>query len=484
MSTNLRRWAALVVVCFGQLMIVLDTTIVNVALGTMQRELHFTQADLTWVVNGYVIAFAGFLLVAGRMGDLFGRRKVFLAGILLFTVASFGTGLAQSAASLIVGRFLQGLGGSLAAGVILAIIVSEFTAPAERTRALAVFALVAAGGGSLGLLAGGALTQLVSWHWIFFINVPIGLATLVAGAALIRENRGAGLSQGIDVPGSLLIVGALIVGVYAIVTAADTGWTSAHTFGFGASAVALLAAFVVVEWRLANPLMPLRILRVRSLTGGSAARGFLFAGLSATFFAGSLYLQQIRGFDAIGIGLAFLPFTVALAALPASGVTARLMSRFGARNMVAFGLVTIVAALFALSGTDATSGYFPRLFVAFTLFGIGAGSSFLPLLSISMSQVPIHESGLATGFSNVVQQVGGALGLAIVGSIASARSSDLIASGNPVVPALTAGYQLAFLLAAISVAVGLAIVIAVLRSGRQEVQAKTVRGEVEEAEAA
>ena len=481
MSTNLRRWAALVVVCFGQLMIVLDTTIVNVALGTMQRELHFAQADLTWVVNSYVIAFAGFLLVAGRMGDLFGRRKVFLAGILLFTVASFGTGLAQTAASLIVGRFLQGVGGSLAAGVILAIIVSEFTSPAERTKALAVFALVAAGGGSLGLLAGGILTQLVTWHWIFFINVPIGLATLASGALLINENEGAGLSRGIDVLGSLLIVGTLMVGVYAIVTAADTGWTSAHTLGFGGTALALLAAFLVVEWRLANPLMPLRILRVRSLTGGSAVRGLMFAGLSATFFAGSLYLQHIRGFDAIGIGLAFLPFTIVLAALPASGLTARLMQRFGARNLVAFGLAAIVAALYLLSGTDQGSAYFPRVFGAFILFGIGAGTSFLPLLSISMSQVPVHESGLATGFANVVQQVGGALGLAVVGSIASARSTDLIVRGEPIVSALTAGYQLAFLLAAACVAVGLAVVVAVLRPTPAEGVAPAVRAEVEEA---
>ena len=485
MSTNFRRWAALVVVCFGQLMIVLDTTIVNVALGTMQRELHFAQADLTWVVNSYVIAFAGFLLVAGRMGDLFGRRKVFLAGILLFTVASFGTGLAQSSSSLIVGRFLQGMGGSLAAGVILAIIVSEFTSPAERTRALAVFALVAAGGGSIGLLAGGILTQLVTWHWIFFINVPIGLATLAAGALLINENEGAGLTEGIDVPGSLLIVGTLILGVYAIVTAADTGWTSAHTLGFGGTALGLLAAFVVVEWRLANPLMPLRILRVRSLTGGSVVRGFMFAGLSATFFAGSLYLQHIRGFDAIGIGLAFLPFTIVLAALPATGLTARLMQRFGAWNVVAFGLGAIVAGLYLLSGTDEGTAYFPRVFVAFILFGIGAGTSLLPLLSISMSQVPAHESGLATGFANVVQQVGGAFGLAVVGSIASARSSDLIVHGAPIVSALTAGYQLAFLLAAACVAVGLAIVVAVLRPAQPPLSVpRASRSDVRESEAA
>ena len=479
MSTDFRRWAALVVVCFGQLMIVLDTTIVNVALGSMQRELHFTQADLTWVVNGYLIAFAGFLLVAGRAGDLFGRRKVFLAGILLFTVASFATGLAPTAQTLIIGRFVQGIGGSLAAGVILAIIVTRFTEAAERTRALAVFALVAAGGGSLGLLAGGILTQLVSWHWIFFINVPIGVATLVFGALLIDENEGAGISQGIDAAGTLLVVASLVIGVYAIVTAADTGWTSAHTLGFGAGAVALLAAFVAVESRQSNPLMPVRILRLRSLTGGSTVRAFLFAGMTSTFFAGSLYLQHVMRLDALGIGLAFLPTTLALAALPASGLTARLMKRFGAQTLVVAGLLAIAASLLILVSTDASSAYFPRVFAAYLLFGVGAGTSFLPLLTISMSEVPAPDSGLATGFGNVVTQVGAALGLAIVGSIATARSTDLLALGVPPASALTAGYQLAFLLAAASVLAGAGFAVGLLGSRPTTAAAE----ELEEAEA-
>src|SRR5947209_2338139 len=475
MTANFRRWAALVVVCFGQLMIVLDTTIVNVALGSMQRDLHFSQADLTWVINSYVIAFAGLLLVAGRAGDLFGRRKVFLAGILLFTVASFGTGLAQSGASLIVGRFLQGIGGSLAAGVILAIIISRFTEPAERTRALSVFALVAAGGGSLGLLAGGVLTQLISWHWIFFINVPIGLATLLAGALLIDENEGAGLSRGIDVVGSLLIVGALVVGVYAIVTAADTGWTSSHTLGFGGTALVLLAAFVAVEWRIANPLMPLRILRMRTLTAGSAVRGLLFAGMSTTFFASSLYLQHIKGFNGLAIGLAFLPMTVLVGALPASGTTGRLMARFGARSMVIAGLALIVVAMYVMSGLDGSAGYLPRLLVGLTLFGVGAGSSFLPLLTISMSEVAPADSGLASGFSNVVMQIGAALGLAIAGSVATSRSAELLGNGSSLPAALTSGYQLAFLLASASVAAGLVLVLATVRApARRQVAPETV----------
>src|SRR5436190_4213757 len=341
MSSDFRRWAALVIVCFGQLMIVLDTTIVNVALPSMQSDLRFGQADLTWVVNSYLIAYGSFLLVAGRAGDLFGRRKVFLTGILLFTVASFGTGLSQGAQSLIIGRFLQGLGGSLAAGVILAIIVAEFTKPAERARAMSVFTLVAAGGGSIGLLAGGVLTQLANWHWIFFINVPIGIATLIVGAWLIQENDSLPGNQGIDVLGSLVITAAMVLGVYAIVTAADAGWTSVHTLGFGGAAVAMLALFATLEWRLENPLIPVRILRLRSLTGASAVRAFFVAGMFTNFFIGSLYLQHIKGMDAIGIGLAFLPSTLTLATFSATGISARLMARFGARNLAIVGLLTI-----------------------------------------------------------------------------------------------------------------------------------------------
>src|SRR5262245_49869653 len=244
MSSNLRRWAGLVVVCLGQLMIMLDTTIVNVALPYMQRDLGFSQANLTWVVNAYLIAFGSFLLLAGRLGDLIGRRKVFLAGVFLFTVASVGTGFADGADHLIIGRFLQGLGASLSAGVIIAIIVTEFQKPAERAQAMSVFTLVVASGGSLGLLAGGFLTQWASWHWIFFINLPIGIATLVLGRLLIKENTGLGLHQGVDVMGAVLVTAALMLGVYTIVTGADAGWTSLHTFVFGGAAMALMAAFV------------------------------------------------------------------------------------------------------------------------------------------------------------------------------------------------------------------------------------------------
>src|SRR5690348_14864891 len=270
MSSNFRRWAALVVVCLGQLMIVLDSTIVNVALPYMQRDLGFSQSNLTWVVNSYLIAYGSFLLVAGRLGDLIGRRKVFLAGVFLFTVASVGSGFAQGADHLIIGRFLQGLGGALSAGVIIAIIVTEFQKPAERAQAMSVFTLVIAGGGSLGLLAGGFLTEWINWHWIFFINLPIGVITMVLGAWLIKENEGLGLRQGIDVAGAVLITAALMLGVYGIITAAAYGWDSEHTLSFEGASIALMAAFVLLESRLRNPLVPLRVFAIRSLTGATA----------------------------------------------------------------------------------------------------------------------------------------------------------------------------------------------------------------------
>jgi EmrB/QacA subfamily drug resistance transporter len=469
MNSNLRRWAALVVVCFGQLMIMVDTTIVNVALPNIQRDLGFSQADLTWVVNAYLIAYGSFLLVAGRLGDLIGRRKVFLAGVFLFTIASIGSGFAQGGQNLIVGRFLQGLGGSLSAGVIIALIVTEFQKPAERARAMSVFTLVIAGGGSLGLLAGGFLTQWASWHWIFFINVPIGVLTIAFGWWLIRENQGIGFGQGVDLGGAALITAALMLGVYGIVTAADNGWSSPHTIGFEGAALALLAAFVGLEWRLRNPLMPLRVLAIRTLVGASAARALLFAGLSTNFFFGALYLQHVHGYNAFQTGLAFLPVTLSLAVM-SSGVSARLMARVGARNLLLAGLGIIVTAMAILSTAGPSASYAPQLLIAFILLGVGGGSSFLPLLTISMSEVPIADAGLGSGFSNVTMQVGGAVGLASVTTIATSHAHGM------------ATFQLAYLLAAVIVAGALAVVWIGLRA--RATTSSTIRVDEREAEAA
>jgi EmrB/QacA subfamily drug resistance transporter len=470
MSANFKRWAALVVVCLGQLMIMLDTTIVNVALPYMQRDLGFSQSSLTWVVNAYLISYGGFLLVAGRLGDLIGRRKVFLAGVFLFTVASVGSGFATSADHLIVGRFLQGLGGSLSAGVIIALIVTEFQKPGERAQAMSVFTLVIAGGGSLGLLAGGFLTQWASWHWIFFINLPIGVVTMALGAWLIQENQGLGLRGGIDIAGAVLITAALMLGVYGIVTASDYGWVSVHTAEFDGLALVLLAAFIALESRLANPIMPLRVLSIRSLTGATAARALLFTGLFTNFFFGALFLQDAHGFSAFETGLAFLPTTLTIGVMSA-GVSARLMARVGPRNMLMAGLALIVTALGMLSQLGPQTSYAPSLLVAYVLLGAGAGMSFLPLLVISMSEVPLADAGLGSGFSNVVMQVGGALGLA---SITSISTSTVRGYG---------AFQLAYVLAAIVVAGSLAVVIAVLRTPGSQVHVREQR-QIEEPEAA
>jgi EmrB/QacA subfamily drug resistance transporter len=456
MNFTVRRWVALIVVCFGQLMIMVDSTIVNVALPYIQGELNFSQAGLTWVVNSYLIAYGSFLLVAGRIGDLIGRRKVFLAGVFLFTVASVGSGFAQGPDNLIIGRFVQGLGASLSAGVIIAIIVTEFQKPAERAQAMSIFTLVIAGGGSLGLLAGGFLTQWLSWHWIFFINVPIGIATLILGAWLIEENEGLGLSKGVDLAGAVLITSALMLGVYGIVTAADYGWTSIHTLEFGGAAIVLMAAFVVLQARLRNPLMPLRILGIRSLTGASAARALLFTGLFTNFFVGALYLQHVRGYTAFETGLAFLPVTLTIGVM-SSGVAARLMARVGPRNLLMAGLAIIIAALAILSNAGPGTGYAPELLVAYVLLGAGAGSSFLPLLTISMSEVPIADAGLGSGFSNVVMQIGGALGLASITSISTANAQGY------------AAFQMAYVLAAVCVAASLIVVVVVLRTRATQV---------------
>ena len=462
MNSNTRRWLALVVVCFGQLMIMLDSTIVNVALPTIQRDLGFTQANLTWVVNAYLIAFGSFLLVAGRAGDLIGRKKVFLTGVVLFTVASVYAGFSQGATGLVVARFLQGLGGSLAGGVIIALIVTEFTQPAARAQAMSVFTFVIAGGGSIGLLAGGVITQWVNWHWIFFINLPIGIATFLMGAWLIQENKGLGLRHGVDVLGAAIITGALMLGVYTIVTANEFGWASAHTLGIGGVSLAMIAAFLILESRLANPIMPLRILRIRSLTGASAARALLATGMFTNFFMGVLYLQHVRGFSAFETGLAFLPTTIAIGVLSA-GLTARLVARFGAVRVLIFGLTTIIAALALLAAADDHATYVPWIFVAYLMLGVGAGTSFMPLLTISMSEVPAPDAGLASGFSNLAMQVSAAIGLAAMGTISAEEARSLVAQGDPIPVALTGGFQLAFVLAALCVSAGLAVVLAVLR---------------------
>ncbi len=461
-SHERRRWIALAVLCLGQLMMVLDATIVNVALPSIQRELHFTQANLTWVIDGYLITFGGFLLLAGRFGDLVGRKKVFLSGLVLFVAASIACGLADSQALLIGARLIQGVGGAIASSVILAIIVTEFPERVEQAKAMGMYAFVSAGGGSIGLLAGGALTQSLSWHWIFFVNVPIGVLALVLGSILIEENEGIGLTGGVDVLGSALITLATMFGAFAIVKSSDYGLLSARTLGAGGASLALLGAFLVLEARVANPIMPLRILRLRTLMGSSLVRGLLITGMFSAFFLGALYLERVLGYNAIDTGLAFMPLTIAIAAM-SMGIAARAVGRFGPIPTLAAGLFGIVVGLVLLAFQGVHASYFPGLFFAFLALGLGAGSSFLPLLTLGMSDAPPRDAGLASGIINVSVQLFGAIGLAALGTIATDHTKALSAAGDPLTSALTGGYHLAYVVAAVCVALGILAAFLILR---------------------
>ena len=476
-ATERRRWMALVVVCLAQLMIVLDTTIVNVALPSIQHDLHFAQGSLTWVVNAFLVTFGSFLLLAGRLGDLLGRRRVFLAGVITFTLASALCGLSIDQGMLIGARFLQGVGAAMQASVILAIIVTEFPKPLERARAMSAYMFVAVAGGSLGLLAGGALTQALSWNWIFFVNLPIGVATILLGRALIPADTGRGLGHGVDWLGSTLVTASLMTGIYAIVQATNHGWGSVPVLGFGAVAAALMVVFLAVEAHVENPIMPLRILRLRSLIGASVVRGFLVAGMYATFFLGTLYLEHVQHYSALQTGLAFLPWTVTVGIL-SLGVTARLVARFGPMRMLVAGMTTVIAGMVLLQGAQAHTAFFPTVFLAFFAIGLGIGSAFMPLLAIAMADVPAADAGLGSGMVNLSQQVAGALGIAVLGTIATNRSKGLIADHHALTGALLSGYHLAFIVGAASIAAGILLAMSVLRApATEEARAPSGAGE-------
>jgi len=441
----------------------LDQTIVNVALPTIQHDLHFTQDSLAWVVDAYLITFGGALLIAGRLGDLLGRRRIFLIGVVLFTAASICCGTSVDQTMMIVSRFVQGLGAALSSSVILAIIVAEFPEAKERAKAMSAYVFVAIGGGAVGLLVGGALTQELSWHWIFFINVPIGVATVVLGWVLIEENVGLGLRAGLDIGGAVLSTAGMMVGIYAIVTASQDGWLAPHTLELDAIAIVLLAAFGILESRLKTPMMPLRILRAKGLLPSSVVRGLTVMGMFSTFFIGVLYLQHVLGYTAFGTGLAFLPMTLA-AMLMSLGVTSRLMHRFGPKPMVLAGLVLLFVglALFGHSGPHAA--YFPRLFFSLVLAGVGAATVFTPLITIAVADVPPADAGLGSGIVNVSQQLSAAVGVAVLGTIADGRTSQLEALGHSVTYSLNSAYDLAFTVAAACVVAGIVLTLFLVRA--------------------
>jgi EmrB/QacA subfamily drug resistance transporter len=464
-----RRWLALVVVCLAQLMNTLDGTIVNVALPTIQADLQFSQANLTWVVNGYLITYGSFLLLAGRLGDLIGRKPVFIVGLVIFTLASAVCGLAHEQMQLVAARLVQGIGGAVSSSVIVAIIVTEFTEPGARTRAMSTYIFTAVGGGSIGLLLGGALTQSIDWHWIFFINVPIGLLAVLLGRVLLQDGGGIGLHQGLDVVGSILMTLAAIVAILAIVEAPGSGWASGQTLALAATAALLITGFALLQRRLANPILPPRILRISGLTRSSAVRGTAATGMFACFFLGSLYLNRILGFGPIQTGLAFLPMTLTVGSL-SLGITARMMQRFGPRACTSFGLLSIVAALVLLAGANEETAYFPRLFFAFALLGVGAGTSFMPLLTIALAEVPSADAGLASGIVNVSMQLSAALGLAVLGSISSDQTAQRLAEGVSMNRALIDGFHISFIVAAICVSLGLVGALVLLRSPAPRLQ--------------
>jgi EmrB/QacA subfamily drug resistance transporter len=459
--TDRSRWTALYVLCVGMLMIVLDATIVNVALPSIQEDLGFSQSSLAWVVNAYLISFGGLLLLSGRLGDLLGRRSVFLFGIGLFTTASLLCGLAQSQEVLVGARFLQGVGGALGSATILGMIVTMFPEPREQAKAIGVYSFVASAGASIGLLLGGVLTQSINWHWIFFVNIPIGVGTALLAWRLVGKDQGIGLSRGADVLGALLVTSSLMLGVYAIVEAADEGWGAAQTIVLGAVALALMAGFVAREATARTPLMPLRIFRFRNVTGANAVQILMVAGLFGMFFLGVLYLQRVLGYDAIETGVAFLPVSLTIGVL-SLGFSARLNMRFGAKATLLPGLALIVAGLVLFARAPVDGDYLVDVLPTMLLLGVGAGLSFPSLMTLAMSGATQSDAGLASGLVNTSLQVGGALGLAVLATLSATRTENLRADGEPLADALVGGYHLAFIIAAGLVAVAIVIATTVL----------------------
>jgi EmrB/QacA subfamily drug resistance transporter len=482
-----RRWIALFVLCAGVLMIVLDVTVVNVALPSIQGDLGFSQSSLAWVVNAYLIAFGGLLLLAGRLGDLISRRDVFLAGLAVFTAASLACGLSQSQGMLVAARFVQGIGGAMTTAVVLGMIVTMFPRPSEQARAIGVYAFVASAGGSVGLLAGGVITQALSWHWIFFINLPIGIVTALLCRRLLERDRGPGFGHGADVLGAALITASLMLGVYTIVEpAAKDGWGDATTLALSAASLALLAAFLAREATVRNPLVPLRIFRSRNVSGANAIQALTVAGMFGLFFLGVLYLQEVLGYDALETGLAFLPTTLVMGTLSVRYAEPLIM-RFGARRTLLPGLVLIALGLALFATVPVDGSYVADVLPSILLLGAGVGVSFPALMTLAMSGATREDAGLASGLVNTTAQIGAAIGLAVLATLSASRTDDLLAAGEPRPVALTGGYELAFWVAAALVVTALAVAVTVLDPKPpqgQEEEAGSEAGETPRAEPA
>ncbi|MFD3617328.1 MFS transporter [Streptomyces sp. NPDC058676] len=455
------RRLALGVIATGMLMIILDGSIVTVAMPAIQNDLGFTPAGLSWVVNAYLIAFGSLLLLAGRLGDLIGRRRLFLAGTAVFTAASLLAGVATSPAVLIGARFLQGIGSAMASAVSLGILVTLFTEPRERARAIAVFSFTGAAGASIGQVLGGVLTDALDWHWIFFINLPIGIATLAIAVRVLPGHVGLGLKAGADVFGAVLVTSGLMLGIYTVVKAEEYGWTSGRTLGFGALAAVLLAAFLVRQATAKNPLMPLRIFRSRSVSAANLVQILMVAALFSFQILVALYLQKVLGYGAAETGLAMLPAAAAIGAV-SLGVSARLNTRFGERNVLLAGIVLLIGALSLLTRLPVQASYAVDL-LPVMLLAAGFGLALPALTTLGMSGANEEDAGLASGLFNTTQQIGMALGVAVLSTLAASRTESLAAGGRTSAEALTGGYRLAFAVGAGLLVLAFAVASTMLR---------------------
>ena len=459
-STN--PWLILVLVCFAQFMVVLDATVVNVALPSIQKDLGLSEANLQWIVNAYTLVFGGFLLLGGRAGDLLGRKRLFLFGLVVFTTASLLDGLATSSGMLIGSRALQGLGAAFISPAALAIVSTTFEEGAERAKALGVWAAIAIGGSAVGLIVGGALTQLLSWPWIFFINVPVGIAVFAASLRYLPESRDEQMHRSFDVAGAISVTGGLMVLVYAIVSAQEHGWTSARTLATFAAAAILLVAFVVIEQRQRSPLVRLSIFRVRSLRAANIAMFLVGAGLFAMFFFNTLYIQKVLGYGPLEAGLAFLPFTFGI--IVSAGIASRYAPRVGVRPIAIAGMSVTILGLLYLTRISVNGNYASDVLPALLLTALGLGCVFVPLTLIATTGLDDDDQGLASGIFNTSQQIGGALGLAILASFAASKTTDVLGSGGSQQEALVKGFHVAFAGGAVFMIVALVSFVALLRA--------------------
>jgi EmrB/QacA subfamily drug resistance transporter len=459
-----RRWLALMVLCLGVLMIVLDTTIVNVALPSIRTDLGFSETSLVWVVNAYMLTFGGFLLLGGRLGDLFGHRRLFLAGITLFTLASLACGLSNSQALLIAARAVQGLGGAVVSAVALSLIMNLFTEPAERAKAMGVYGFVCAGGGSIGVLLGGLLTHALSWHWIFLVNLPIGVAVYALCLSLLPHLPGHAAGERLDAGGALTVTLSLMLAVYAIVNGNEAGWTSLQTLGLLAAAAVLMGVFLRIESRVSTPLVPLGLFRLRNVAVANVVGVLWAAAMFAWFFISALYMQLVLGYSAMQVGLGFLPANLIMAVF-SLGLSARIVMRFGIRLPLAAGLLLAALGLAFFARAPVGGQFVADVLPGMLLLGLGAGMAFNPVLLAAMSDVAPSESGIASGVVNTAFMMGGALGLAVLASAAAARTGQLAAGGAQALAALNSGYQLAFLLGAVFAAAAAVLGAVLMRTG-------------------